>query len=76
MKPKNRLKGNDDEYSFGHPLRNLWSKVIHREVEDIKNGDSDGRFFFYSDYSRFEWICDMLGFNADSIRKNVFKTKY
>lgn len=51
------------------PFRELWRNVM------LIPWKEERLWFFTSDRSNFEWICEMLGYDAESIRK-IAKLKF
>ena len=72
-----------ERYEVGDPIRNLWSQVIRKALDDIErkldHSDSIAErhrvwernsaiYFFRDPHSRLPWICHMLGLDIDAVR--------
>lgn len=53
------------------PERELWCAVVLNAISEVDKGKSNDYWFFVSPQSSFRWICDNLGFDADSIEQAV-----
>ena len=66
---------NIQEQSNNSSYVNLWYEVIDRALKDLKHKDDLIRVSAESWLSEknggFEWVCDHVGVEADSIRKKV-----